>query len=266
MSDDELKKLASDIAENDQQEPIVLFNGQVLDGRNRLAACKLLGIEAKSRVLRDCVSPTAYVLSANLHRRHLTTIQRATIGNEAKPLYAAEAKARQLAGAKTGGETAGKGRPKQPHPPKGGKANAPHQGEATRQAAAAVGVGHRAVEAMAAVKRDAPEVYELAQGTGRIRTVAEAQRLVALPEPQRSKVLQIIRRGEPAAKALREVAREEDAADRATRCFKQIETAIRKIAGELEKLQSMFDSLPTETQRRVRRLGELTDKLTKVVS
>lgn len=47
----------------------------LIDGRNRLAACQLGGIPPHYRVLES--DPTAYVLSANVHRRHLTKGQQA---------------------------------------------------------------------------------------------------------------------------------------------------------------------------------------------
>ncbi len=46
-----------------------------MDGRNRLAACKLANITPHTRILES--DPTAYVLSANVHRRHLTKGQQA---------------------------------------------------------------------------------------------------------------------------------------------------------------------------------------------
>lgn len=79
IAQDELAELAEDIAENGLQEPIVIaeVNGELMliDGRNRLAACKLAGVEPITRVLTT--DPTAYVLSANVHRRHLTKGQQA---------------------------------------------------------------------------------------------------------------------------------------------------------------------------------------------
>jgi hypothetical protein len=76
---DELAELAEDIRENGLQEPIVIAkpNGEwvLVDGRNRLAACRLAEVEPHYRVLDS--DPTAYVLSANVHRRHLTKGQQA---------------------------------------------------------------------------------------------------------------------------------------------------------------------------------------------
>ena len=41
--------LVADIAHNGQQEPIVIQDSQVIDGRHRLRACEWLGIEPRIR-------------------------------------------------------------------------------------------------------------------------------------------------------------------------------------------------------------------------
>ena len=78
---EELGELADDIMLNGLHQPIVLYQGQILDGRNRYQACELAGIEP------DCTEyegddPLGYVLSLNLHRRHLTASQRAALAAE----------------------------------------------------------------------------------------------------------------------------------------------------------------------------------------
>lgn len=101
MDQDELQKLAYDIGENGLIEPILLHEEKVLDGRNRLEACKLAGIEPRFESVA-CTSPTIYVVSKNLHRRHLTTGQKSTIAVEMIPLLREEARVRQLSGLKVG--------------------------------------------------------------------------------------------------------------------------------------------------------------------
>ena len=72
MSDDALQALADDIAENGLQRPIVVdSDGRILDGRNRHAACLIAGVEPTFETYDG--DPVAYVLSANTHRRHMST-------------------------------------------------------------------------------------------------------------------------------------------------------------------------------------------------
>lgn len=53
----------------------VVLETMLVDGRNR-RACKLAGFRPEVRHLNGA-DPTAYVFSANIHRRHMTTGQRA---------------------------------------------------------------------------------------------------------------------------------------------------------------------------------------------
>ncbi len=78
LSDAEIAELADDICTYGQRVPIMVLDGQVLDGRNRLAACKFAEIEP-SFELYEGDDPLAFVLSHNLHRRHLTASQRAMV-------------------------------------------------------------------------------------------------------------------------------------------------------------------------------------------
>ena len=87
MAEDELDELAADIKTNGLQQPIVLADfadeesGEIVtmlvDGRNRLEACKRAKVKPKTVELASNQEPTAFVLSANIHRRHLNSSQRA---------------------------------------------------------------------------------------------------------------------------------------------------------------------------------------------
>ena len=92
----DLQELADDIREHGLLEPIELLDGAVLDGRSRLAACELAGVEPDfTEANIDDLGPTVYVVSKNLKRRHLTVGQRAVIARKMLPLLAREAKTRQ---------------------------------------------------------------------------------------------------------------------------------------------------------------------------
>jgi ParB-like nuclease domain len=81
LDKDDLADLVKDIKDNGQIEPITLYQGEILDGRNRYRACQQLGIEPKITIYEG-TTPFEYVISKNLHRRHLTTSQRAMIAAE----------------------------------------------------------------------------------------------------------------------------------------------------------------------------------------
>lgn len=79
MSDEDLDALAADITEHGLKQPILRFEGAILDGRNRFLACERAGIQPSFEDLPRGTSPKALVRSLNLLRRHLDTAQRAMI-------------------------------------------------------------------------------------------------------------------------------------------------------------------------------------------
>jgi len=193
-----LQGLADDIREHGQREPVILFNGAVLDGRNRLRACELAGVEPQFVTRDDVESPTTFVLSLNLHRRHLTPVQCAALAFKVSGAFAAEAAERARAGNAKGGSAERKSSneslldsiaPKQDS-----------DARALTQAAKAVGAGINATERMAAVYRDAPEVFAAVE-SGAIERVTDAKRIAAMPEAQRAEVLVRVAAGEEPRRA-----------------------------------------------------------------
>jgi ParB-like chromosome segregation protein Spo0J len=74
----EYEELKTDIFTNGLYAPIVLYEGRILDGRNRYRACQETGIPPRfTNYLGD--DPVSVVASMNLHRRHLNPSQRAMI-------------------------------------------------------------------------------------------------------------------------------------------------------------------------------------------
>lgn len=79
MTAAEFDALKADIDEHGQRDPIVLStDGLLIDGRNRLKACEQLGIRPVTKRY-DGDDIVQYVVSHNLHRRHLNDSQRAVI-------------------------------------------------------------------------------------------------------------------------------------------------------------------------------------------
>src|SRR2546430_9180645 len=80
MEGEEFDALVADIKTNGQRDPIVLYQGKILDGRNRYRACLAAGVGLKLSKHEDnspyIGDPVAYVVSKNIHRRHLTAEQK----------------------------------------------------------------------------------------------------------------------------------------------------------------------------------------------
>lgn len=78
MSPDELKDLAADIKKNGQAQPIVVHEGWIIDGRNRLAATRIAKVDPEWVEFGGAEADIpAFVLSSNLARRHMNKGQRA---------------------------------------------------------------------------------------------------------------------------------------------------------------------------------------------
>lgn len=150
LGQDELRALADDIKANGQLEAIVLYEGKVLDGRNRLAACELAGVEPRTITIRfrsGESTPTEWVLSKNLHRRQLTKSQAAAVAVEALPMLEAESEQRMLAG-----------KAQDPGPKMDqGSGRAPRSAD---RAGRLVGVGRQYVSDAKKLSEEAPQTFE----------------------------------------------------------------------------------------------------------
>lgn len=156
ISADELQDLANDIERHGQLVPIELYEDQVIDGRHRQEACQLAGVEPEYvEVDLGGRTPEEYVWSLNGTRRHLTPGQKAAIAADLVPHYREQAKDRQAHGKTAPGRTLVAKAPQALEHGENGK-----KGRATEHAAAAAGVGERAVRDAVKLKETAPDLHE----------------------------------------------------------------------------------------------------------
>ena len=71
MTENEWAEFLADVREHGIQQPILLYDGQVLDGWHRYRASQELGLSCRMEVLDDG-DPVALVISRNAARRHIT--------------------------------------------------------------------------------------------------------------------------------------------------------------------------------------------------
>ena len=77
ISEEDFGKLAADIKLHGLRQHIVLYQGKILDGNNRYRACSLAGIKPTFADFTGIDADARnYVISVNIHRRHLTADQR----------------------------------------------------------------------------------------------------------------------------------------------------------------------------------------------
>lgn len=77
MTEREYRAFVDSIRERGIRMPIILWRGQVIDGRHRLLACKETGVEPAFEEIPEDADPVEYLLDLNDRRRHMNESQRA---------------------------------------------------------------------------------------------------------------------------------------------------------------------------------------------
>lgn len=186
MSANELQQLTADIKAHGLHQPVVLYEGQILDGRHRFKACTAAGVPARFTEFKgDDAAAAALVYSANLARRQLSKSQLAVAGAKLKAWHAVRAKERMLAGMK-------RGNPRENFPEG-------DNGRAREHAAKAVGVSDKLIDQAENVMRKAvPEVARLVESGS--MTLNEASKVADLPNDTQRRIAAMptktIRQGE----------------------------------------------------------------------
>jgi len=241
MEDDEYRALVDDICKHGLREPIVVWQGKIVDGRNRYRACMELGITPRYREWDGRGSLTAFVVSQNLHRRHLTASQKAVVALEIERMLAIEAEERR---AELGRQAAILQH--DVNVPKGcpnfgttlGNKDSEMQSKtaetrAARRAAELVGVSHGYISDMKRVATDAPDLVPLVRSG--VVTVPDAK-VLARQSPE-----------------LRNLALEFFVNRRFTNVQKAIEAAKR------EMVRANLPTAPLETSEYMLLCGDLAD-------
>lgn len=158
----ELGELTDDIRLRGLEEEIVLYEGKILDGRNRYLACREAKVKPRfgQYTGHDALG---YVISMNLHRRHLNSSQRAVIALDALPKL--EAKARERQQATHFGSLGG-----------GNISTTEETGKARDEAAATFGTNPRYVSDAKKIAEEAPELLPQIR-EGEI-TIPKAKRVI----------------------------------------------------------------------------------------
>lgn len=189
MTAEELQGLIKDIEENGQREPVTLWNGKLIDGRNRATVCEKLGLDLDCCELDPDTDPIKWVLSHNLHRRHLTPSQKAMVAVKLKELLEPEAKERKQ-----------KGRPKKD------AVNLPQDKRADdsrTRAADAVGVSGKMVDFAEKVTKQGTKELQQAVTSGKIK-VSRAAKIAEAPKSKQAELMDAPRHtnDEPALKRM----------------------------------------------------------------
>ena len=137
-----LRRLCADIKAHGVHNPIAIHEGKILEGRNRARAAEKVGRDVPVFDFDgDDEAALAFVISQNVHRRHLTVGQRAFIGVALKAQFAIEADARK----------------------KAGKASPDSGRRSDAQAAAMLGIGKDAVRIAETLLKHAPDLVDFIQ-------------------------------------------------------------------------------------------------------
>lgn len=159
MTKTELRELTASIQGRGLKIPIVLYEGKILDGRNRYTACRQAGVEPHFEYFNGDDDPVEFIVERNLRRRQLSESQKGLVvakianlprGNPSLKKPANEQKAQQT-----------------PNPPRGGFSEA--------QAAKTVGVGERTVSRGKRVLREGSKDQVKAVESGE-KTLGEVEK------------------------------------------------------------------------------------------
>jgi hypothetical protein len=215
MSDDEVIELAEDIAKHGLRTKVIIVDAggewQILDGRNRIAACEIACVTPDHDIYTGS-DPVAFVIAANLRRRHMSASQRAMVAADIAKLISGQTK-------------------------RGGKvANLP-SGPGTKsrdKAAKLLNVSPRTVQTAKKVKeKSAPAIMD-AVHAGTL-SVDDAASIASLPVDEQNALFEQVQRGD--SRTLREAASNAEKPGNVVPLPSSAERALAGIVRELRALE-----------------------------
>lgn len=238
MDGEEFDDLVNDIREHGLLEPIVTFEEAILDGRNRFRACKKAGVEPRFTKYRGNGVIT-YIISKNVHRRHLSVSQRAVIALDVLPVLEKEAAKRNPVAQRIG------------RPRNARRGTPTENGTSTAHAGRMLRVGGSTVRQAKRIAKEAPELLPAIRA-GR-KTVHEAE--------------QEVRQRKARVAVKRETARQDHKKRENPREVKEYLDAIRTFcdAARTAKKVAAYGKFSPEAQRFVtRQHGTVCELLAKI--
>jgi hypothetical protein len=217
----EFSALVEDIRKNGCLQPLVMYQGKILDGRNRWRACQKLGIKPKTVDYRGD-DPVGFVLSLNLTRRHLTDDQRAMVGAKIAAL--------------------GEGRPKTP--PIGGV-----KIPSTKETAKALQVAPRRIERARKIENEGTPELKEAVNRGDVSMSAAAVIAEAPAKVQKEAVKDHGKTAPAIAKKIAEEKKEAKPASPIKTMGLEVPDAVLERAEKEQALVDKLDRLITEINR-----------------
>lgn len=169
---EEFQQLEKNLVRDGCREPLVIWNGTIIDGHNRYQICSKRGIDfqVKEMEFNSRQAAIEWIILNQFGRRNLPAFQRGTLALRLKPIIQEKAKENQI---KSGGAV----RQKSAQPVK------------TRdELAKLAGVSHDTIEKVEIIQKEgSPEQVERAQKGGKGNTVNAIYREIKKPKPDKPK-------------------------------------------------------------------------------
>lgn len=263
----EFDALCDDIEANGLRTPIVLHEGMILDGGNRYRACLEAGVEPQFVEFAGGNLAT-FVLSVNLHRRHLSPGQQAAIVASAQDWSSA-----QTVGKPKSGNVAGLATVAQRAAESGASERTQRMADKVAKAdpALAVQVGHGEVSL--------PQAHAMVSEPAKPKkpkppaSQSEAPAAAIAEDPRDAQIKALTAQSEDLEKALKEELAENtrigavlDADDRVAEAMavnKELAAENKRLKAQIGQLTERINGLVGESTQQVRRIKAMQAKMKK---